>query len=95
MSQLNLEGEDAVELVRQWHAVVEAFLVSQPDWPGGDSNRQRVLAWITEHDLADATDKNAVLRLAVTELTSAGRIKNSPTADLDVSEASNTKGWVA
>jgi hypothetical protein len=69
-----VEFVDGRELAAQWQFAVSHFLVLEPDWPGGEENRQRVLDWIWAHSLGDAFDKVTVLRLAFSELKSAGEI---------------------
>jgi hypothetical protein len=71
-----VEFVEGRELAAQWQFATSQFLVSEPDWPGGDENKQRVLEWIFEHSLEDALDKVTVLRLAFSELKSAGKIVN-------------------
>jgi hypothetical protein len=69
-------ADEFSEIIEQWRFATNAFLLAQPDWPGGAENQQRVIDWVSAHSLEDALDKVTVLRLAFSELKSAGEIVN-------------------
>ena len=71
-----VECVEGHELTAQWQFATSQFLIAEPSWPGGAENQQRVIDWVCAHSLEDASNKVGVLRLAFSELKSAGKIVN-------------------